>query len=61
MTEGTIGSGFAHFEVPDFEAQTVTVIIRSSPEVARNTVDMTEIWGGEITIENVKVRRSTRN
>ncbi len=36
-------------------AETVTVILRSDVEVARRTVDMTNIWEGEIRFDNVPI------
>ena len=37
------------------KAGTAEVILRASPKVARGTTDLTEIWGGEIHIDDVSV------
>lgn len=41
---------------PNFEAETVDVILRPSPEAAEATIDITRILDGEIVIPNVRVR-----
>ena len=33
----------------------ITVILRSDPAVARKTVDLVEIWKGEIVMEDVEL------
>jgi len=42
--------------VEGFDAATVDIILRPSPDAARGDPDMTEIWGGELAFPNIEVR-----
>jgi hypothetical protein len=42
-------------EMDDFEAQTMNVILRPATRAAVDTIDIDEIWGGEVVITGVKV------
>ena len=44
-------------DVDDFDAKEITIILRSSVDIARKTVDLKKIWAGELVFEKVKVRR----
>ena len=46
--------------VPAFDADEVMVLLRASREVARRTVDLSEIWGGELTLGPIQVVREGR-
>ncbi|HEY7115310.1 MAG TPA: zinc ribbon domain-containing protein [Tepidisphaeraceae bacterium] len=49
----TFSSGAKRFT--DFEANHIDVILRGSPEIAGRTLDMYQIWGGELTFKDVPV------
>lgn len=51
------GYSAAGREFPADPPQTVDVLFRSSAAVARQTLDLTRIWQGEVLIPNVPVRR----
>jgi hypothetical protein len=34
----------------------IAIVLRTSPAVARNTIDLYEIWNGQLTIPNLRVR-----
>ena len=39
------------------QADKADVILRPNPEVARNSVNMTKLWNGEVTIKDVPIKR----
>jgi hypothetical protein len=43
--------------VGGFEADAVDVVLRANPEAARLTVNVTEVWDGELVFEDVLVER----
>lgn len=47
--------GFGTANPPPGDPKTVDLILRSSETVARQTVDVQEIWEGEIVLKNVRV------
>jgi hypothetical protein len=52
---GGIGTGMQNF--PADAPANVDIILRSSEDVARTTLDMTQIWKGEIVFRNVPTGR----
>ena len=52
--------GFGSFDLPRFDGDRLDLILRSSDEALRETVDMYLAWRGEIVIENVQVEDDTR-
>lgn len=40
----------------EFKAETVTLILRAEPEHAESTVDVVEVWDGEVQIRDVPVK-----
>ena len=52
----TNGGTFMHpYNIGDIPAGKVTLIFRSDPAVARKTIDLVEIWKGEIVLEDVEL------
>ncbi len=52
-----LGSG-GQANVPAFDDQTATIILRTSRDVAVRTVDMVEIWDGELVFEDIPIQRA---
>lgn len=55
---GPLGSSFYAVDNFDPMPERVDVILRSDPAVARHTIDMTEIWQGELEYKDLPVKRS---
>jgi hypothetical protein len=55
---GALGSGFYAAHNFDPMPERVDMILRSDPAVARQTLDMTEIWQGELEYKDVPVKKS---
>ncbi len=53
---GSLGM-FAEQTFPGFDGDSIDVILRSNPQVARESLDMVEFWEGELVYENVPVER----
>ena len=51
------GTHLSHvtLELPAFEGDTLTLILRPAPQAAENTVDMEEIYGGEVILRDVEI------
>jgi hypothetical protein len=54
---GNSSYGVAATTLPPGDLRTIDIILRSSEAVAKGTVDLTQIWRGEIVILNVPVRQ----
>ena len=50
-TNANMGSFMHPTNMGDIPPGKVAVIFRSDPEVARKTVDLVEIWNGEIVLD----------
>ena len=53
--EHNFGVG-SHDFTPAADAKTIDVVLRASPDVARGTIDLYEIWNGELTYPGVAVQ-----
>ncbi len=49
------GKASVGMNVPEFTDATVDLIFRPSPEIARATIDLTRMYGGEIVVKDVPV------
>ncbi len=58
MARGERGTRYCHEEMPSPPSDFVDIILRSSQKVARQTVDLYEIWDGELLYDNVPVEIS---
>ncbi len=53
--KGLVGNWGVIGNVPALDGDTIDIILRANPEVAKKSVDIYEIWGGELCFEDVRV------
>ncbi len=51
-----INTGFTG-ALPDLEGDTIDILLRANRDIAKRSIDIYEIWDGELLFENVKVQR----
>ena len=56
LPAGSGSHGFAFGgQIEGLESKSVDVVLRTSPAAAERTVDLYEIWGGDVVIEGVEL------
>ena len=59
-TGANMGTSTHPSNIGDIPVGKVTVIFRSDPAVARKTIDLVEIWKGEIVLEDVELKEDKK-
>ena len=59
MTFNSAGSSYSgvNGRVEGFTARRIDLILRPSIEAARNTIDVTRMWNGEVVLKGLPVTR----
>ena len=58
LRRGSSGSVFSADMPPEFDAKTMTLVLTADPKVAETSMDITEIWKGELIVKDVPVEEA---